>query len=93
MRPYERLLRRSGEPDYTIQDLLSIKRSAMTAERFEKLCATTGLAIVNRTLWLINPHYQTKFGLTPRRLRLGLDHIPGLRNYLATSCFYLTRPN
>ena len=90
-RPYERLLRRSDEPDYTIQDLLSIKRSAMTAERFEKLCATTGLSIINRTLWLINPHYQTKFGLTPRRLRLGLDHIPGLRNFLSTSCFYLTR--
>lgn len=49
----------------------------------------TGFQIVERKLWLISPHYKAKFNLRPTRLRLGLDHIPFLRNFLSTSCFYI----
>lgn len=44
---------------------------------------------MERKLWLISPHYKAKFNLRPTRLRLGLDRIPFLRNFLSTSCFYI----
>ena len=45
--------------------------------------------IADRTLWLINPYYETKFGLRPQRLPRGLGAIPYVRNFFTTSCFYM----
>ena len=63
----------------------------MTAEAFEKICKAEGCSILDRRLWFVNPHYKVKFGLKPLRLRLGLDHIPYLRDFFATSCWYVIR--
>lgn len=86
---YRGYLRIFKEDPAKIDELLSIKRSKMTPEKFERLCRETGFQIVERKLWLISPHYKAKFNLRPTRLRLGLDHIPFLRNFLSTSCFYI----
>ena len=86
---YQGYLRIFKEDPSRIAELLSIKRSKMTPEKFERLCKETGFQIVERKLWLISPHYKAKFHLRPTRLRMGLDHIPYLRNYLSTSCFYI----
>ena len=86
---YRGYLRIFKEDPAKIDELLSIKRSKMTPEKFERLCRETGFQIVERKLWLISPHYKAKFHLRPTRLRLGLDHIPFLRNFLSTSCFYI----
>lgn len=72
-----------------IEELLSIKRSKMTAERFEDLCKRHDYIIKDRKLWLISPHYRVKFGLAPTRLRSPFCHIPYFRNYFSTSCFYV----
>ena len=68
---------------------MDIRRSRMTVERFEKLCRAHGFAVLDRTLWLINPHYKAKFGLHPVKLKLGMDRIPYLRNWFSTSCWYV----
>ena len=87
---YERWLRAFKEDPETIRDLMSIKRSKMTVERFEELCGAHGLRIEDRILWLVNPHYKAKFGLTPRRLPRWVAAVPRVRNFFATACFYLT---
>ncbi len=68
---------------------MDIRRSRMTVETFESLCRMASYVVLDRTLWLVNPHYKAKFGLHPVRLRLGLDRIPYLRNWLSTSCWYV----
>lgn len=86
---YAGWLRLFGEDSRRIDELLSIKRSAMTPERFERLCDSHGYRIIDRTLWFISPHYKAKFGLKPRRLHPWPAAIPYLRNFMVTSCFYL----
>ena len=90
--PYERWLRRHGESDDKVSDLLSIWRSRMTANSFERLAAETGYEVIRSTYWLINPHYKAKFGLRPVKLPRIIAHIPGLGNALTTSAHYLIRP-
>lgn len=45
----------------------------------------------NQQLYFINPHYETKFGFTPRKLNKHIAHIPYLRNFVSISCFYILR--
>lgn len=90
---YQGLLRLSGASQATIDELMSIKRSRMPIERFERLAAHCGFAIINRSLWFINPHYKQKFGLKPRRVWKWASHIPHLRNFYTTSAFYLLKTN
>ena len=90
-RCYRSFLSRSGEDAHHIDELMEIRRCRMNVELFERLCNATGFQILDRTLWLVNPHYRAKFGLIPLRLRLGLDRIPGLRDVLSTSCFFILR--
>lgn len=89
---YKPYLKMAGEPPRQIDELLSIKRSKMTVEKFEKLCDKTGYKIIDKTLWLISPHYKAKFNLTPRKLWQFIGGIPWLRNFFSTSCFYMISP-
>ena len=77
---YRGILRLFKDTEGHIEELMYIRRSRMTVERFEKLCRAHGFAVLDRTLWLINPHYKAKFGLHPVKLKLGMDRIPYLRN-------------
>lgn len=86
---YEWLLRHSGESEDNICELMSIREAATSIERFEQLCRTARLCIVNRRLWFINPHYLRKFGLKPRRINGLMARIPFFRNFYTTGCFYV----
>lgn len=88
---YERVLRLFGEDAKTIRELLSIRHCRVTIEQFESLLQPVGLTVVDRQLWLINPHYEVKFRLTPRRLHALLSAIPRVRNFFSSSCFYLLK--
>lgn len=88
---YRKLLQASGEDSSCIAELMSIKETGVTIEQFEHLTQITNWEIENRLLYFINPHYQVKFRLTPRKLWQPLTHLPILRNFLCTSCFYLLR--
>ena len=85
------LLRRLGEPEFVIQDLLSVKSTRMSIQAFQRLCSEAGLEIVNRRLYFINPHYEMKFGLKPRRLWKVIACVPYIRDFFSTSCHYLIR--
>ena len=89
---YRALLRRCGEPDSVVDELLSIKRSRMPIERFQRLAKDAGMVVERRTFWLINPHYKQKFGLRPLREVWPFGEIPWLRNFYTTSAWYLLTP-
>lgn len=88
---YKWVLKTCGEKEGTIKELLSIKKSRCTIEMFRSIARQTGYQIINQQLYFINPHYETKFGLTPRKLSKIISSIPYLRNFFSTSCFYILR--
>lgn len=88
---YRHILTSAGESEEMIKEILSIRDTRITIETFEALVNSTRWNIVNRCLYLINPHYKTKYGLTPRKLPEIASSIPYLRNFMTTSCFYLLK--
>lgn len=88
---YRSLLRSFHETPSCTKELLEIKHCQMTIELFEKLSKENNYVIANRQLWFINPHYQQKFHLRPRKLFPFLARIKYIRNFFSTSCFYVTR--
>ena len=88
-RLYRAVIRLFGENTGCASELLAIKQTRVTTELFEHIVGRTDFFIRHRLLWLINPHYEVKFGLRPRKLPSTLSHIPYFRNYLSSSCFYI----
>lgn len=89
---YKALLKRGGEDEHCINELLSIKKTQMQIEPFERLLRQTEWSIVDRTLFFINPHYEIKFGLKPHKLSALIEKTPYIRNFCTTACFYLLKP-
>lgn len=88
-RVYRRLLRLCGEDDFTVGELMSIRRTRCTVEMFRRAVRRSGYSVKDMRLWLVNPHYETKFGLRPLALPGIVASVPFVRNFLATSCFWL----
>jgi len=86
---YRLMLQLGKEQPATISELLNIKKTRCTIERFQALAKQQNLSIVNRRFYLINPHYEVKFGLRPRRLSPLIGTIPKIRNFFTSSCFYI----
>ena len=86
---YEAVIKWFGESSECASELLSIKQTRITTEMFERFVGWTKLSVRHRQLWLVNPHYEVKFGLRPCRLPYVLSGIPYLRNFLSSSCFYI----
>lgn len=89
---YRRLLEYGGETPETVSGLLEIKDTATSIGLFEQVIRNQGFKVVDRRLWLVNPHYEAKFGLRPRRLPDIVAALSWVRGFLSTSCFYLLRP-
>lgn len=91
-RIYKQILAYARESKEMINELLSIRKTRITIEAFEKLASLTHWNIADRSLYLINPHYKIKFGLTPLKLPACISNFRYIRNFISTSCFYLLRP-
>lgn len=87
--PLYRALLEAGGLDSS--ELMEIRQCRITVEAFERLMKENRYTVIDRVLWLINPHYKQKFGLKPRRLYAWMERTPHIRNFFATSCFYLTK--
>ena len=88
---YKYILKLFGEKENTISELLSIKNTRCPIELFLKTIKRSGYRIIHQEFYLINPHYETKFGLTPKILTPLIAKIPYLRNYFCTGCFYIIK--
>lgn len=88
---YRGVLHLAGEPEATVNELLSIKTTRCPIELFERLAKKSGFQIQDRRLYFINPHYEVKFHLKPRRLSGFIGKIPYIRNFFTTSSFYIIK--
>lgn len=88
---YQRLLYKAGETDETVRELLAIRDTRCTIEHFQHVVQESGFRVQQRTLFLINPHYQIKFGLHPVALPSLIARLPWLRNFCCSGTFYLLK--
>lgn len=85
---YGALLRRFKE---NADELLEIKDTRISIEKFERIAKQTGYDIVGRKHYFINPIYEWKFGWKAKKQSGIISAIPYLRNFLTTCVYYLIR--
>src|SRR5688572_25149383 len=61
---YRGLLKWKKEP---VDELLEIRDTRISIERFERICKNKGYRIAHTTHYLLNPIYEYKFGWKPRK--------------------------
>jgi hypothetical protein len=79
----------AGESPEKIDGLLEIKETGLNLGRFESIIKKEGFLIMKKSLWFINPNFEVKFGLRPRRLPQFPGNSPGLRNFITTTGYYI----
>ena len=85
---YGWLLRKNKE---SADDLLEVKDTGISIERFERICKEQGYEIENKTHYLLNPIYEWKFGWKARK-QIGLiKAVPFIRNFFTTCVYYLIK--
>jgi SAM-dependent methyltransferase len=86
---YVGMLKLFGENKTMVDDLLEIKETGLSIERFENILKKENWKIDRKTFFFINPNYEVKFKLKPRESYNFLSKIPVLRNFWVTACYYL----
>lgn len=83
---YKTILKRFGENDLAIQDLLEVKSTGISISKFHSIVRQNNYKILKETYWLINPNYETKFKLKPRILP-SLLRIPWICDFYTTAIY------
>ncbi|MDR2971703.1 MAG: class I SAM-dependent methyltransferase [Bacteroidales bacterium] len=77
-------------PKNEINGLLNIASTGISIKRFKKIIQKEDYLVIKKTHWLINPNYQIKFGLKPRKA-YRFFQIPYLQDFYTTAVYYLLR--
>ena len=88
---YAALLKSFGETARNIEGLLEIKETGITLDRFERILKRESYSILKKELYFINPNYEIKFKLRPRKMFPVIDSIPFIRNFYTTAGYYLVQ--
>ena len=88
---YSTYLRAMGCNPRSIEIMQEIKDTGMSIERFDRIHKLNNYTIVNRRLYLFNPIYKYKFGISPRRQIWPITAIPFLRNFVTMGAYYLLK--
>lgn len=83
------ILKIFGESEVHIKELLFVRDTGISIERFEKILKLENYTIDKRTFFFINPNYEIKFGLKPRRQIKLISSIPWFRNFFTTAMYYV----
>jgi SAM-dependent methyltransferase len=86
---YKFVLKAFGENEGTITALFEIKDTGISIERFERILKRENYKIDKRVFWFINPNYQTKFGLKPRKQTPVIASISWVRGFFTTAMYYV----
>jgi hypothetical protein len=86
---YKALIRAFGENKEVLDELVEIKTLGISIERFERIVKQENYAIASRTLYLINPIYKYKFGISARKQFGLIALLPFIRNFFTTCAYYL----
>ena len=90
---YKFILKSFGESEAKIGGLLEIKLTGISIERFERILKKTNYKKEKRAFYFINPNYEIKFGLKPRKTGRLISSIPFVRNFFITTNYYLISMN
>lgn len=85
---YKGLLKLFGENKDNITELLDIHDTQISIERFERIVKKSGLEVLNKQHYLLNPIYKYKFGWKPIKQTKMISSIPFVRNFLTTCVYY-----
>ncbi|MDA3911383.1 MAG: class I SAM-dependent methyltransferase [Bacteroidales bacterium] len=88
---YKAILKAFGESEIMIEALLEVKETGISINRFERIIRRTGYQKVIRKFFLVNPNYEVKFGLKPRKVIFPFSHIPFLRDLYITTSYYVLK--
>jgi hypothetical protein len=80
-----------GEPKARIEALLEIRETGLSLERLEKILHKENYSVLKRDFFLVNPNYEVKFGLKPRKVLRVFENLKYLRNLYTTTAYYLVR--
>ena len=83
------MLKSFKESKQKIEGLLEIKETRISIERFERILKKERYKKDKWCRYFINPNYEIKYGLKPRKTWRFLSSIPYLRNYLITTNYYV----
>lgn len=86
---YKFILKTFGENDRVIRDLLEVKSTAISISRFENILKKSGYKKDKRVFYFINPNYEIKFKLKPRKINKIIGAIPYFRDFVITTNYYL----
>jgi len=86
---YKAMLKMFGEPSKRIENLLEIKETGISIERFVRILKKENYRIDEKTEFLINPNYEVKFNLKPRKQFAIISAIPYFKNFFTTCCYCL----
>jgi SAM-dependent methyltransferase len=86
---YGKIIRAFGEDPSTYAELMAVRNTGISIERFERILKDLSYKISNKRFYLINPIYQFKFRLKPRKQLGFISSIPYLRDFLTTCVYYL----
>ena len=83
---YKGILKMFGEDAQTIESLVEIKDTGISISRFKRLIKKEKFKVLKETYYLINPNYETKFGLKGRVLP-GALKVPHLCDFYTTALY------
>ena len=86
---YRKMLILFGETQRNVESLIEIKETGISLERFRRILRTEQYSIDREVWYFINPNYEIKFGLKPKKSIPPFKTIPYLRNFFITAGYYL----
>lgn len=86
---YRGMLKLFGERQKIIDDLLEIKETGISIERFVRIHKDNGFQVKRKQFFLINPIYKYKFNLKVRNQAGFIAALPFVRNFFTTAVYYL----
>jgi 2-polyprenyl-3-methyl-5-hydroxy-6-metoxy-1,4-benzoquinol methylase len=86
---YKSILKSAKEQEKVVKELLEIKDTGISIERFKKITQKAGFQLKKQKLFLINPIYKYKFNLKPREQFGIVSIIPGIRNFFSTCAYFV----
>ncbi len=86
---YKVILKLGGESAGKIEGLLEIKETGISIERFKRIAEREGYQTLKEIFYFINPNYEVKFGLKPRKAWKIISALPFLRNFWITTYYSL----
>ncbi len=88
---YKGILSIFGEPENVKKELLEIKSTGISVERFERITKQSEMKVVKKQYFFTNPIYKFKFGFRVMKQPAFTSSIPFIRNFYSTAAYYLIK--